>query len=100
MALLLIILAGALLSGRTNTHIRLRWWPVLVAVGVLDVGAVLALLIATQGEGAAIGAVASSPYAVITVLFAWIILREPIPLRQWGGIMLVVVGIGILAGAS
>ncbi len=99
-ALLLIILAGALLSGRTNTHVRLRWWPVLVAVGVLDVGAVLALLIATEGEGAAIGAVASSPYAVITVLLAWIILREPIPLRQWGGILLVVVGIGILAGAS
>ena len=99
-ALLLMILAGALLSRRTNTRFPLRWWPVLAAVGVLDVGAVLALLIATQGEGAAIGAVASSPYAVITVLLAWIILREPIPLRQWGGILLVVVGIGILAGAS
>jgi drug/metabolite transporter (DMT)-like permease len=99
-ALLLIVLAGALLSGRTNTQVPLRWWPVLVAVGVLDVGAVLALLIATQGEGAAIGAVASSPYAVITVLLAWIILREPIPLRQWGGIVLVIVGVAVLAGAN
>ena len=99
-AILLILLAGALLSRRTNTHVPWRWWPVLVALGVLDVGAVLALLIATQGEGAAIGAVASSPYAVITVLLAWIILREPIPLRQWGGIVLVVVGVGVLASAS
>ena len=99
-AILLILLAAALLSRRPNPRFPLRWWPVLVALGVLDVGAVLALLIATQGEGAAIGAVASSPYAVITVLLAWIILREPIPLRQWGGIVLVVVGVGVLAGAS
>ena len=47
-ALLLMILAGALLSRRTNTRFPLRWWPVLAAVGVLDVGAVLALLIATR----------------------------------------------------
>lgn len=99
-ALLLILLAGAVLSGRPNTHFPLRWWPVLVAVGVLDVGAVLALVIASQGEGAAVGVVASSPYAVITVLLAWAILREPIPLRQWVGIVLAVVGIGVLAGTG
>ena len=97
-AMLLAIVAGALLFRRTNIHFPLRWWPALVVMGVLDVGAVLALVIATQGEGAALGAVASSPYAVITVLLAWIILREPIPLRQWGGIVLVVVGVGILVG--
>ena len=99
-ALLLVIVAGALLTRRTTIHFPLRWWPALVVIGLLDVGAVLALVIATQGEGAALGAVASSPYAVITVLLAWIILREPIPLRQWGGILLVIVGVGVLAGTS
>ena len=99
-ALLLVIVAGALLTRPTTIRFPLRWWPALVVIGLLDVGAVLALVIATQGEGAALGAVASSPYAVITVLLAWIILREPIPLRQWGGIVLVIVGVGVLAGIN
>ena len=100
LAILLVIVMGAVLSGRPRIRFPMRWWPALVVVGLLDVGAVLALVIATQGEGAAIGSVASSPYAVVTVLLAWLILREPIPRRQWGGILLVIVGVGVLAGTS
>lgn len=99
-AMLLVIVTGALLSRPTTIRFPMRWWPALVVIGVLDVGGVLTLVIATQGDGAALGAVASSPYAVITVLLAWIILREPIPLRQWGGIALVIVGVGILVGIN
>lgn len=100
LSLLSFLVLLAWLRGKSDIRFPLRWWPAFLVIGILDTGAVLSIVIGTQGEGAALAAVASTPSLVITVLLAWTILREPIPLFQWMGIALVVVGIGTLAYTS
>ena len=95
--ILLLLILGARLRGSAGIRFPVSWWPVFLVLGVLDTGAVLSIVIGTQGEGAALAAVASTPAAMITVLLAWIVLREPIPFIQWIGILLIVTGIGVLA---
>ncbi len=55
---------------------------------------------AGQGDNAELAAVTASTFGVITVLLAWIILRERINGLQWLGIVLVFGGIVILSGVS
>ena len=97
LGILLALVLAARLRGRSNFRVPLRWWPAFLVIGVLDTGAVLSIVIGTQGDGAALAAVASTPSSMITVLLAWTILREPIPFFQWIGIVLVVTGIAVLA---
>jgi drug/metabolite transporter (DMT)-like permease len=82
---------------RRKFRLPLRWWPVLALQGLLDVGAIVALLTGLAGEGAALASVATAPYAVVTVLLALIFLKEGIPAKQWGGISLVVISVAFLA---
>ncbi len=84
-------------ASRTRARLPLRWWPALALQGVLDTGAFLTLLFGSAGSGAALAAVASAPFAVVTVVLARIFLREPIPARQWAGIAVVSVSVGVLA---
>ena len=98
--ILVVLVFAAWLRGGAEISFPLRWWPVFLVIGVLDTGAVLSIVIGTQGEGAALAAVVSTQGTVITVLLAWIVLREPIPFFQWIGIALVLTGIGVLAYAG
>ena len=93
----LAILVLVLMARRRAPVIPLRWWPALIFQGVFDALGVFAILTGTAGEGAAVATVASAPVAVVTVLLAWIFLRERIPASQWGGISLVVASGAVLA---
>ena len=73
------------------------WWPVIVIMGILDTAANLALLYGAVGRGAPVAAVASSAFAVVTVVLAWRFLSERIRPRRWVGIGLVVAGAALLA---
>ena len=57
----------------------------------------ITFLIGGGGAGAPLTAVGAAPLTVVTVLLAGIFLREPIPLSQWIGILMVVAGGGVLA---
>ena len=82
---------------RKRPGVPMRWWPLLIGQGCLDAGGYLFLFAGSAGEGKEIAAVAGSAFGAVTVLLAWIFLRERIHAPQWLGIALVFVGIGVLA---
>lgn len=93
----LVSLWSVLLARRRPVRFPVRAWPVLAAFGMIDT---LGHLLLYTGLGLANGEyaiVASVGYTVVTVLLARIILREPVSPLQWGGIGLVVSGVGLLA---
>jgi drug/metabolite transporter (DMT)-like permease len=92
-ATLVLIFAGR----RRAPAIPIRWWPFLVAQGLLDAGGYIALFAGSKGDQAEVAAVTASAFGVITVLLAWIILRERINRLQWLGIVLVFMGIIVLS---
>lgn len=96
------VVALALYIPLTRTELRLPvfWWPALLAMGIMDTAGFVFLLIGSAGEGAPLAAVAVTPATIVSVLLAWVILREPIPLRQWSGIILVVGSVAALSYIS
>lgn len=71
---------------------RRALWGV-VAVALLDTIAFAANNLGMESEQIAVVAVLSSMFAAVTVLLAWIFLRERIRPGQWFGIALILVGI-------
>jgi drug/metabolite transporter (DMT)-like permease len=71
-------------------------WPV-AAQGILDGGAYLALFAAAHGPGSVIAAVVASSFAAVTVVLARVLLKEPMSVAQWVGIILIVAGVGVLS---
>lgn len=72
-------------------------WPFVMAQGGLETIGLLALLHGSLGPARPIAAVASSGFAVVTVLLARLVLREPVGLGQWTAIGVVLAGIGLLS---
>ena len=93
----LISICLFMLVTRTRIDLPKRWWPALIAMGVLDALGVFSILLGTAGEGAAVAAAASAPATVVTTALATIFLRERVPPIQWLGIAAVVAGAGSLA---
>ena len=83
--------------------LSLPFWPgrqavvFILTMGVLDGVALLCVLSAGSLPSAQYAAVASSTFGMITVILAWIVLRERMTASQWGGCALAVGGIGYLA---
>ncbi|MDC1286393.1 DMT family transporter [Gammaproteobacteria bacterium] len=72
-----------------------KWWPFFLLHGFLDSGGMLFILLGTNGTGDdAITAVVASTFPVITVLLAWIILKERMTVIQILG------GVSIFAGVA
>ena len=72
-----------------------KWWPFFLLHGLLDSGGMLFILLGTNGTGDdAITAVVASTFPVITVLLAWIYLKERMTVAQIFG------GVSILAGVA
>jgi len=86
-----------LVWGRTVPRIPARWWPLLVLQGLLDAGACLALLAGSHGEDNEITAVVASVFSAVTVLLAWLILRETMTWRHWSGIAMIICGVAVLS---
>jgi drug/metabolite transporter (DMT)-like permease len=82
---------------RTIPYLPMRWWPLLLAQGLLDAGASLALLAGSHGENNEITAVIASTFSAVTVLLAWLILRENMTWRRWSGIAMIISGVAVLS---
>ena len=93
----IVTLLALLLARRVPVRFPVRAWPVLASFGFLDT---LGHLLLYSGLGLPNGEyaiVASVGYTVVAVTLARLFLREPVSPRQWGGVGLVVGGVGILA---
>lgn len=83
---------------RTRPTLPRPWWALLTLQGVLDGGAYAALFAASHaGPGAVIAVVIASGFCAVTVLLARAVLKEPMSLAQWGGIGMIVAGVGALS---
>jgi drug/metabolite transporter (DMT)-like permease len=82
---------------RAAPRIAMRWWPLLILQGLLDAGAYLALLAGSHGKDNAITAVVASTFSAVTVVLAWLILREPMTWPHWSGIALIVCAVAVLS---
>ena len=92
-----VALTVLLLARRERVRFPVRAWPVLAAFGVLDTMGHLLLYTGLGLPNGEYAIVASVGYTVVTVVLARLFLREPVSPLQWGGIGLVVGGVGILA---
>jgi drug/metabolite transporter (DMT)-like permease len=95
-----LALLAAILVGRQAWRVPRDIWPMLIAVGVLDMGATAAYLAATQAGPLAIAGVLSALYPVMTVVLAAILLGERITRVHAIGIVAAAAAIGLIAGGS
>lgn len=69
----------------------------LCILGLLDATALGMILQAGALPSPEYAAVAASTFGMVTILLAWLFLREPMTLFQWTGVIIVFAGIGYLA---
>jgi drug/metabolite transporter (DMT)-like permease len=72
------------------------WWA-LFAAGILDTSAFLATNAGLQSGQVSVVSVLASLYGAVTVLLAWIFLRERLEISQWFGIAMIFVGIVLVS---
>ena len=104
MRLTSVVVLGAVLLALARTRgtpfgVRRTDLPVLVAVGVLDVGANGAFSVSSQGDLISVTAVLASLYPVVTVLLARQLQAERLVGPQVPGVALALLGVVLLAGA-
>lgn len=73
-----------------------RFWVWLIPGAILDVVANVAYNIGVAGALTSVVATLSSLFTSVTVLLAWIFLRERLTRAQWGGVALILVGIALV----
>jgi drug/metabolite transporter (DMT)-like permease len=71
--------------------------PWLVAMGIADGVALLCVLSAGALENAKYAAVSSSLFGMLTVVLAWMFLKERMTPAQWAGCAVAFTGVGFLA---
>jgi drug/metabolite transporter (DMT)-like permease len=83
--------------------LKLPFWPgraalpVLALMGVADGIALLCVMTAGHLPDAQYAAVASSVFGLLTIVLAWVFLRERMSAIQWAGCAIAFCGIGYLA---
>ena len=70
------------------------------AIGLADGAAVLAFSLASRAGGDAVAAVLASLYAIVTVIWAVLILDERVSARQGLAIAVALTGVGLVSGGS
>lgn len=82
-------------------HQSLRWpprraWWLLVPIGILDTMAFLSVAIGFTTDQVAVVSVLSSLFSAVTVVLAWIFLREKLQWSQWLGIGIIFLGVSLV----
>lgn len=95
----LLTLAPYFLFMRERPHLPLRWWPALSAQGLLDACGMMFLLLGSLGAHRDVTAVMSSGFGAVTILLAWVFLKERLTIAQFAATMLIFVGAGALSSA-
>ena len=92
------VLALAAIPARQSLKLPIGgvWW-LLAAVGFLDTAAFVANNAGLRTGQVSVVSVLASLYGAVTVLLAWIFLREKLERTQWLGIVLIFVGIVLVS---
>ena len=88
-----------LLLLRPRLGLRRLALPGIVAVGLLDTGANGLFALATTHGLLSLVAVLGSLYPVVTVVLAYLVLRERLALHQVAGVVCTLAGVSLIAGA-
>lgn len=96
----LAVIVVMALAGRRSLAIRPRWMPFLLVQGLADTLGYITLAAGGSTDSPEITAVISAGFSVITVLLAWLILRERIGPLQWLAIAMIAGGSAVLAGGG
>ncbi len=82
---------------QTKLKLAPRQWAILFLIGMLDAIALGVVLAAGIYPNAEYASAASAIFGLITVLIAWIFLKEKINIVQWSGIFITFASISFLA---
>ena len=94
-AAVFVVLAAA--TRAVSLRVARRYLPLLVLVGLADLGGSLFFMLANASGTLSIAVVLSSLYPVTTALLAWLILRERLGRPQLVGAGLALAGIALIA---
>ncbi|SRR5579875_611674 len=91
---------GDPLSGILSAY-RLRWpkrgfWLFVTLGALLDTAANVAYNVGIASALTSIVATLSSLFSAVTVLLAWVFLREQLALRQWAGVAAILIGVAMI----
>ena len=93
-----VLAAGLLLASRRRPlSLPRAIWPLIAIQGLFDGGAYLALVQSKGGTGEIIAVVVASAFWAVTVLLAWLVLKERVTAPQWMGIALIAGGVAALS---
>jgi drug/metabolite transporter (DMT)-like permease len=94
----LVFIATILLGQGASIHIPKQWVPYVALQGGLDTLGYLAFLAGATTGSPHVTMVVASAFSVVTVLLAWLVIREPISKAQWMAIVFIAAGTAVLAG--
>lgn len=89
-----------LLAARQRPSIPARWLPAFALTGSLDIAGILAVNLAAHSEHPVVAGVVASCFGVVTILLAWVILKERIAPLRWAGIAITFAGVAALVALS
>ena len=104
--IILIRMASIACVGLLIVVLRQEWrvprplWPALLAVGVMDMAATGAYLVAIAIGPLSIASILASLYPVVTTILAALLLRERVTPAHAAGILTAGVAVALIAGAS
>jgi drug/metabolite transporter (DMT)-like permease len=74
---------------------RRAWW-LIIPIGILDTLAFLSVAIGYTTDQVSVVSVLASLFSAVTVLLAWIFLREKLQWSQWLGIAIIFLGVSLV----
>ncbi len=74
---------------------RKAWWFI-IPIGILDTMAFVSVAIGYTTDQVSVVSVLASLFSAVTVLLAWIFLREKLQWSQWLGIVIILLGVSLV----
>jgi drug/metabolite transporter (DMT)-like permease len=72
------------------------WW--IFGIAVFDTGAYIAYNKGLQFAESGLVAVIASLFSAVTILLAWLFLREKLAANQWAGVFIILIGMALVGG--
>ncbi len=91
-----LVLVAAILTQKLNAPNAYQL-PIIALAGIFDTGGNVFYALATRFGRLDIAAILSSLYPAVTVILAWIILKERLTLYQWLGVVMVLLAVILIA---